>query len=151
MYFFLLFLLHLYLAQAVDVELSFANYNWPYPDAKSLYSSVMVPKGYDPKTSYWGVFMWSYGYFGIQNMNGSANYIMSVWNDGNKTARVDLGLLRGEASDCENAKGCIEGAVAHDLVFSEPWQTGVQYNFMLDCEGDGETRKLSSYVFKNDH
>ncbi|ORX75153.1 hypothetical protein K493DRAFT_343144 [Basidiobolus meristosporus CBS 931.73] len=145
---FFVLLLWLYSVVAVDVNLSFEDYDGAI-DIRSIYSSLEVPVGYDPDHTYWCVAAWWGGYFGIQQINGSVNYITSVWNQGSKSARVDLGLPRGLPADCEDENYCIEGAVAHDLVYSEPWQTGVRYEFMVDCEVDGENEIVSSYILKN--
>ncbi|ORX83461.1 hypothetical protein K493DRAFT_411669 [Basidiobolus meristosporus CBS 931.73] len=111
------------------------GFNWHnspgfFTDIQSIYTSFESPEGAD---------------------DGVYNFITSVWNNGEKSPRVELGLPGGLVQQCENAENCYEGAVAHDLVFGKTWLPGVRYDFLVHCERDGENEIFSSYVLKDDH
>ncbi|KAK9710272.1 hypothetical protein K7432_008537 [Basidiobolus ranarum] len=147
---FLLFLIYVQYARGVDVSLSFEDYSGDV-DIRSIYTSFEAPVGYTPTGTYWCVAAWWGGYFGVQRAgNGSYNYITSVWNQGKYSAKINMALPGGVPADCQNESYCVEGAVAHDLIFSDPWQPGVRYDFMVNYEVEGEKKTLSSYVFKDD-
>ncbi|KAK9693703.1 hypothetical protein K7432_013778 [Basidiobolus ranarum] len=115
-----------------------------------FYTSLEVPDGYDPVTTYWCVSAWWLGYFGIQKPNPSSfTLIMAEWNDKHKSPQIDRSLNRASISQCE--ENCPEGAVAHVIVLGDNWKTGVKYDFKVEVDFNGTNEIFSSYFFKNDH
>ncbi|KAK9693702.1 hypothetical protein K7432_013777 [Basidiobolus ranarum] len=115
-----------------------------------FYTSLEVPHGYDPPSTYWCIAGWGLGYFGIQVLvDGSHALIMSEWNEGHKSPQIDLSIPHGEISQCEES--CPEGAMAHVIIPGHAWVTGVKYNFKIEMQFNGTNQNIHSYFFTNNH
>ncbi|ORX90729.1 hypothetical protein K493DRAFT_317751 [Basidiobolus meristosporus CBS 931.73] len=127
---------------------------WVYPGMNKkitgFYTSLEVPTGYDPPTTYWCVAAWYLGYFGVQVLpDGSHALIMAEWNDKQKSPRIDLAIPHGRIEQCEEK--CPEGAMAHVLIPGHAWQTGVKYDFKVEVDFNGTNEIFHSYFFTEDH
>ncbi|ORX88821.1 hypothetical protein K493DRAFT_306303 [Basidiobolus meristosporus CBS 931.73] len=115
-----------------------------------FYSSLEIPTGFDPPTTYWCVAGWHLGYYGVQKgSDGSHILIMSEWNDGSKSPAIERSIPHGEISQCE--ENCPEGAMAHVLIPGHAWRTGVKYDFKLEVDFNGTNEIFHSYLFTNNH
>jgi hypothetical protein len=117
-----------------------AVHNWwkvpsGFGDIKEMVSSIRVPTGSDPTTTYWMANGFSNGYMGMQHNSGTERRILfSIWDNG-KNSKVDLIEKGGDYVIAEGFGG--EGTGAHAyLVY--PWTPEETIYFKVTADVDEE-------------
>ncbi|KAG2203362.1 hypothetical protein INT47_010060 [Mucor saturninus] len=117
---------------------------WDIPSGfgniKEMVSSIRVPKGSDPVTTYWEANGFSVGYMGMQaNSATERRVLFSVWDNG-KGSTVDL-VKKGPNVTAEGFGG--EGTGAHAFV-NAMWKTQDTVYFKVTAQVD-EDKNGSTY------
>lgn len=103
-----------------------------FGDIKEMVTSIRVPHGSDPETTYWMANGFSNGYMGMQHNSGTERRILfSVWDDG-KGSTVDL-VAKGKGAIAEGFGG--EGTGAHAYIHYN-WKPGQTVFFKVTAKVD---------------